>query len=416
MKSVLRNWLFQTKPSIVSLHSWCVFTLVSVLPFKAQVANYVTNPSFEKVVSTATSTLYGGMIGWSAIDSANSGAYLVHSVGLPYYNAPNSSYGFQYPHSGDKFILSQFFCSSCHQSGRGFPRNRIKNTPKASVIYCARYYIVNTNNSPVGTSEYSILLGDSSLDTITKCQNPLPYISPQIVRQGPIITDTMNWVPISGTFVAQGHEKYLVLGNFKADANTHTTIINPTFLPTLSNDIYIDDVSLVEMELPAFAGRDTNLVPGDSVFLGREPDVGIDYACQWYLLPNDSVPIDTIAGLWVKPTVNTQYMVRQQLWCSGVKYDTVTIYFSTLSTADELQRHVRVAPNPNSGRFSISGLPASDNYDVSVADLTGRALLVKTIRVQGSVSLDLDIPEGVYCLILSGKEGRIVRKVVIEKQ
>ena len=286
-------------------------------------------------------------------------------------------------------------------------------------MYCVRYYIVITNNSPVGTSEYSMLFAGEEIDTITKCVNPLPYLNPQIVRQGPIITDTSNWTAISGTFTAAGHEKYMVLGNFKADANTHTVIINPTYLPILSNDIYIDDVSLVEMELPAFAGRDTFMIPGDSIFIGREPDVGIDYACQWYKLPDSSVPIDTIAGFWAKPNETTTYVVRQQLWCSGVKWDTVTISISPVGlTIDDLRftiDELKVWPNPTDERIEISlqkEYMDDESAFLRVSDQVGREIKKeKIIFKKGTAALDVrDLEEGMYFLELRNNEGSAARK------
>ena len=385
---------------------------------QGQIANYVINPSFEEIQTLPWHPFGYWVTGWSAIDTVK-GAFLPRTVGPPYYNAPNSSYGFQNPKAGSNFILTNFYCSSSScgaQEIRWYPRNRLKSPLIANKTYCAKYHVVNTNNCVVGIDSYGILLADSSLDTITHCSTPLPYLTPQITHTAGIIIDTLSWVPISGTFVAVGSEKYMVLGNFKSNAATQTMIINPKYLPALGTDLYIDDVSLVEMELPAFAGNDTNIVVGDSAFIGREPDVGIDYACQWYQLPNDTVPIDTVAGLWVKPTTKTTYVVKQQLWCSGVKWDTVTIHFNTVSTFEEKLRHVKLSPNPCNGRFTLSDLPGNDRYEVSVTDATGRLLLRKALPPEALThSFELDVSDGIYFLSVTGEKGRILRKVVVEK-
>jgi hypothetical protein len=211
----------------------------------------------------------------------------------------------------------------------------------------------------------------------------------------------------------------MVLGNFKTDAATQTVVINPTYLPSLGTDIYIDDVSLVEMELPAFAGRDTFMIPGDSIFIGREPDVGIDYACHWYKLPDDTVPFDTIAGLWVKPTETTSYLVRQQLWCSGVKWDTVTVTISgvglTKYEVGSTKYEVDVWPNPADDKVTIrlSGVGESKTSAVcTVLDQLGRTVLQKKMVFnEGSEELDTsELQEGMYFITLKNEGGLAARK------
>src|SRR5690606_19202302 len=132
----------------------------------------------------------------------------------------------------------------------------------------------------------------------------------------------------TGTFVAQGNEKYALLGNFLADNAVTTTSIGGPFYPSKWTDVCIDDVSCIELNLPAFAGPDTTFIPGDSLFLGREPDVGIDEACIWYKMPG-TTPIDTVAGFWIKPTEACTYVVRQEI-CGLVKWDTVRITLNTV--------------------------------------------------------------------------------------
>src|SRR5690606_24317594 len=103
-----------------------------------------------------------------------------------------STYGFQIPRSGNNMIGSQFFCSHCSGLTRWYPRNRLKAILEKGKTYCARYFVVNTNNSPVGIDSYSMLFGNNYLDTISQCTIPLTYLIPQIVRNGPIITDTRS--------------------------------------------------------------------------------------------------------------------------------------------------------------------------------------------------------------------------------
>ena len=379
-----------------------------------QVANYIINPGFEDVAYSSTLSPSGGIVGWAGIDSTQS-AFLYFSNGAPFYNLPNSSFGFQLPKEGNNIVGSTFFCSTCTGSLRWYPRNRLKMHLTSGKKYCGRFYVVNTNNTSTAIESFAMLAGTVALDTIKHCKVPLTYLAPQIEYQSGIVTDTLNWTPISGTFVAAGNEKYVVLGNFRSDVTTQTTVINTTHLPTLINDVYIDAVSLVEEDLSAFAGNDTNIVVGDSVFIGRQADVGIDYACQWFQLPNDTIPIDTVAGLWVKPTTKTTYVVKQQLWCSGVKWDTVTIHFNTVSTFEEKLRHVKLSPNPNGGKIILSGLPDHETIRLSVTDVSGRVFRSVAFQSAGSYTAELEVPDGIYLLRIESRSGSTVRKVVVQR-
>jgi hypothetical protein len=290
--------------------------------FSQVICNYVNNGGFEEHINTSGLPIPKF---WGATDSSKAFGELLSSV-LPPYKIPNSSYTYQWPKNGNNILISLKYCPSCPYNKRTYPRNRLKQSLETGVVYCASMYVNLSNNSTHGISNLGFYFADNTVDTILKCNVPITFLISQIENiLTNIITDTLNWILISGQFTANGTEKYLMIGNFYDDANTKKQLVNPTHLPANAADYLIDDVSVIATNLPAYAGPDHALIPGDSAFIGREPDVGIDEACMWYKLPNDSVPIDTVAGLWVKPVGTATYVVRQQLNCGGVKWDTVVV-------------------------------------------------------------------------------------------
>ena len=140
----------------------------------------------------------------------------------------------------------------------------MKKKLETNKVYCAKYYVNNANVNAIGIDAFGIYFGDSTLDTIKVITVPLSYLNPQINNQMGIISDTLNWIPITGTFVATGNEKYIVLGNFKSQVNTGTMIISSTST-VLGTDVCMDDVSVIEVNLPAYAGPDKSIMSGDSV-------------------------------------------------------------------------------------------------------------------------------------------------------
>jgi hypothetical protein len=410
MKRLLKNYL--------SVSKYFILVVLSVTCFnsKSQIVNYVNNGGFEDTLTLINPI--DALRYWEAIDSSETGTYLVSKLVNGAAGSPYCSYGFQYPRNGNNFILSSFYCGIC---GRLNPRNRLKQPLKAGVAYCVTYYIVNTNNNAIAIDKYAAFFGDSSLDTITKSMIPLTYLNPQIANTiGNIITDTLNWIPINGIFVATGNEKYMVMGNFKSNATTNTLVINPTYLSYLSNDIYIDDVSVIELNLPAFAGRDSFFIPGSSLFIGRQPDVGINDACTWYKLPNLSTPIATaIAGFTVSPAVTTTYVVRQDI-CGLVKWDSVVLTASAvgLEKLKILNDKLRIYPNPANNILVLEALENTETYQCRIYNSIGYLIREEEIVFKDkTVKLNVsDLESGVYSLQLKSDEvGTVSKRFVVNR-
>lgn len=64
----------------------------------------------------------------------------------------------------------------------------------------------------------------------------------QIVHSGEPLTDTLNWMTISGIYVAEGGEQYLTIGNFENDENCGLVEIGEIGAFGNFSYYYIDDV------------------------------------------------------------------------------------------------------------------------------------------------------------------------------
>lgn len=72
--------------------------------------------------------------------------------------------------------------------------------------------------------------------------NPAPIDNFAHLRSISIISDTANWVQISGSIVADSAYSYLILGNFYDDANTDTTTLTCGTCQNWFSYYLIDDV------------------------------------------------------------------------------------------------------------------------------------------------------------------------------
>jgi len=355
--------------------------------------NYVGNPSFEVFHSGCSGPNFTSKLTyWNGIDSTTSfnGGLTYNSC---YSNIPYNGPGiYQTPKTGNGMIRTTFYCSTVtcsYYSSRIYPKNRLLNTLISGNVYCVKMHVNLLNNMPNAIKELEILLSDGTIDTIKYCNMPLTFLVPQITNSTSIIGDTLNWVEIGGTFTATGTEKYLVIGNFKSDAMTTSSLTGVGV--GIGSEYNIDDVSVIDFNLPAFAGPDKNINLGDSAFIGRPPEIGLE--CTW---ATGTTTIGTGGGLWVKPTSTGtfSYVVTQNI-CGNIKTDTVNINVNPgLVNENELfANSISVYPQPAKDVVTIS---LSNYYEskieIKVYDLNGRMLRPSTSSGTAPSSISGTIP------------------------
>ncbi len=402
---------------LISIFLWLVFSL------KSQIANYITNGSFEEHYNCNFVSYIAYSKNWRTLDSINGGVVYASPC---YSNVPDNGFGFQYAKGGNAYGLTEFFCATCNVNiNRGYFRNRLKSTLIAGKTYCVKFWANIGNNSTYGIANIGAYFGDNSLDTITKCNIPLTYITPQ-VEGTTIVTDTLNWTLITGTFVANGTEKHCVIGNFKSDAATTKTMISTTYSPNIFCTVNIDDVSCIPLDLPAYAGPDVFGIPGNTVYIGRPQDVGIDEACTWYNLSNTITPIANAAGFTHTIAAITQtYMVKQDI-CGVIKYDTVVVYASAVSinnvTLSEAEAWFKVFPNPANEILNVELKMINEELSIQnllfiIYNSLGQVIKKEKLEFKNNTATitTKELPNGVYTLQIKTEYGTLNKKIVIER-
>jgi hypothetical protein len=424
MKQTLKNWLLPIKNfySIIKIQG-ALFCLLcfTIPPAQAQIANYVNNGSFEECENCSTWNGIGPLFAkyWDSIDTTETKAtYALFSELPPSQQVPQNGFTWQWPRTGHNYIINGIYLfPNTSQTKRGYARNILKQNLQAGKTYCVKFYWNVSNQSSCGVDGLGAYFGDNTLDTITQSDSPITYLSPQVQNPtGNMLTDTLNWILLTGTFTANGTEKYMMLGNYKTDATTNSVVINPANLPTKFTDILYDDVSCIDVDLPAFAGYDYYKVPGDSAFIGRTPDVGINEACTWYQLPNMATPIATIAGMYVKPANTTSYVVRQEI-CGGIKWDTVVVYKSGVGLKElkELSQKLKVFPVPTNENLHLqweSEVFEKEFIKAEVLNNLGQVCLQTELNYenrQASIPIKALAP-GLYVLRLKSNSPREISK------
>ncbi|EHQ24311.1 T9SS type A sorting domain-containing protein [Mucilaginibacter paludis] len=299
-------------------------------------------------------------------------------------SVPKNTHFYNNPRTGNGMAQVQMFCD---ETGippgftylRDYLNGRLYNKLISGKSYCATFYVVLTQQSQYAIDHIGAYLDDGQIDTNKwdNCGLTRTQYAPQIISHN-IINDTLHWAKIEGSFIAKGNEQYITIGNFFDQAHTNYTL-SVTGAMTGTTWYLVDDVSIVESNTPAYAGRDTTIVAGDSVFIGRNeilPDV------KWSLKSRDSgggwVLIDTLhAGFWVKPAIGTNTYMVQQTLCGTVKYDTVTITVKRvgINGLNGPQNDWHIYPNPAKNEIRVVNVGNTNNAALAIYDLSGRLLL-----------------------------------------
>jgi len=343
------------KPLLLLLFS--AFCFIPVFS-QAQVQNLVPNPSFEQYnTCPINSNPISDADSWFAAN--NTPSLYFNACGNPGGGGgvPSNSFGFQYARNGvAQTAIESYNPGTSPSNARSYIEAPLNKTLQAGKTYCVQFFVnlANDKGDPNGTpyalSDMGAFFSDTAIITINSADTsfyPLSFL-PQI--NNPVtnyLTDTLNWMPVSGSFTANGGEKFITF--IYNNSQLHIKI---TGNPTENEDgafYYIDDVSVIELPDSA-AGENTTICTGDSAQLGKIAESGFTYS--WY--PTTGLSNSASSQPWAKPAQTTTYYVSVQDSAGCSSTDAVTV------TVCQVQIPNVITPN-NDGKndaFYIENLPA----------------------------------------------------------
>lgn len=219
--------------------------------------NLVPNGDFEQFIGCPTN--YGQINSatyW--INPANASGLggtsdYFNQCGVGFMGVPNNAEGFQLAHSGGAYggiVLYQLF-NTWHE----FIEIFLTSPLISNTCYHFEMFVNAADSSYYNSPSIGIYFSDTLIAGVNNAL-PLPFI-PQINNDTTNTFDSSNWISVSGTYMAQGGENYLIIGNFQSDANTILYVNNANNLePFRRAYVYIDDVSLTPC-ITGFDGQST---------------------------------------------------------------------------------------------------------------------------------------------------------------
>lgn len=176
------------------------------------------------------------------------------SGNVPY----NYDYGFQYAHTGVSYAEIITFISgstvdttypygkTVFANVRSYLEALLTDTLKSGVTYYVTFFVSLQNSCDFACNDIGAFFSPSYIVPNNSIfpSGPVWHYSPQIANNSKKqeLTDTLNWMKISGSFVAKGGEKYIAIGNFKNDSLSSIRFIGQVTTNGTEAWYYIDDV------------------------------------------------------------------------------------------------------------------------------------------------------------------------------
>ena len=209
--------------------------------------NLVPNGSFENLSNCHIGTIYQAFP-WDTPTSGTPDVFNSCSGGVAQMGVPDNNFGYQYPHTGNGYAGAGFYDfdgqTNCNPFNYYIEYIQIQlDSPLiAHQKYCASFYVNHANRYyDCAIAGIGMCFSTSHTYIATECN--LNYI-PQITESSYVIDDSA-WVLVYGQYIAQGGEKYIIIGNFNSESTTDTIhLINGWPANSYHAYYYIDDVNV----------------------------------------------------------------------------------------------------------------------------------------------------------------------------
>ncbi len=192
--------------------------------FNLKAQNLVINPSFEQYDSCPDNSdcNLSDATGWSCYMSC----VVYFNSCAPYspynYNGvPYNAAGFQYPASGNAYA-GEYFYYPHSVYNRGYSEGKLITPLVIGTKYYVTFKVSLCAIDSIWGFNFAVNKEGALFATIPINCDSLLTPSPSRVKvyTNTIITDTLNWTTIQGSFIADSVYKYIIIGNFFPDSAT----------------------------------------------------------------------------------------------------------------------------------------------------------------------------------------------------
>jgi hypothetical protein len=223
---------------------YVVFGLVAENAFSQ--INLVPNPSFEDSLGCPSAAAQINLTTYWR--SGLGGIDLFRECGYNGYSIPSNYVGFESANTGVSYVGYAFFHKVVHNF-REFVEVELSDSLVANGEYFVEFYV-----SLADSEQYAIWNIGAFFSANGVQGNSLSQIlsyTPQITNtSGNYITNKNGWTKIKGSFIANGGEKFITIGNYEDDSVIDTLFVGGSSssgsYDWRGSGYYLDDVAVYE--------------------------------------------------------------------------------------------------------------------------------------------------------------------------
>jgi hypothetical protein len=308
-------------------------------------------------------------------------------------SVPLNLRGYTYPYDGNGYCfigVRDDTSANFHLGYKEYVEVELIDSLKQNRYYYVSLYVRWADSTTIAIYDLGVyfsqtLIYDDSILTLTMCV-------PQIKNDsGNFLTDKV-WTKISGYYLAQGGEKFIVIGNFKEDKNTDFIFLRHPDISHYSTTTwgagyYIDMVSVVECEYPikeANAGNNKIICIPDSTSIGTFNSQNYEYSWEPQIGLNNPFSGTPNAS----PAVTTTYTLTQKYYGFLVSTDEVIV---TVKDCQEPEGLI-VFPNPIVDNITFKLLHGVfTNGKIEIYDVIGKKILTLLPNDINIISAEMSI-------------------------
>jgi Secretion system C-terminal sorting domain len=340
-------------------------------------------------------------------------------------NLPNTGYVRQEPRSGINamgminFTDSQALIFQVAFAAQSVARNKLKSKLIQGKQYCAKLYVTAEERQGFYfTNGLGMYFDNGQLDTlVTKYKDSSGNYTialPQVPCNF-IIDDTVNWMKLEGSFIANGTEEYLTIANFVPDSSLLKVVCGGGIpIPNFGElqNILIDDVSLIPLDITNWLSDLYISNTATSTWVGLD---WRDYQDgRWYDMQGNL--ITTGPGFVLSPIEGNPQFIHEIELCGIIKRDTMRVIKAPtrISNAPIKSFNFSLVPNPTQGFFTVQLANSSNAISVIyMVDITGKQILMQTFQGQ-FFKYTSTLSKGIYFVKIENEGREVVQKLVVD--
>jgi len=203
-----------------------------VINYSYSQGNLVQDPSFEAYSVCPWNIGDFPLTQWTSVGNGYSATSFNCGSFSSNCGVPKNLYGFQNPSSGNGYIGIRTFGNNSRQ----YAISQLTTSLSIGQKYFVSFKVNAVNNylqQPCQTNRQGLLFSINPISSVS-----FPNFAH--VYSSNIVSDTLNWTTVRGSFIADANHKYIAIGNFFNDGVTTYTNLTGSFYPTGFN--YFDDI------------------------------------------------------------------------------------------------------------------------------------------------------------------------------